>query len=192
MKIIGVGAAPHLLTEEAISAIESAGMIFGSKRAIEIAKKHIKCEAHEITDYTLDSLPHEAVILSTGDPMLSGLGKFAKKGDEIVPGISSLQLACSKCRMDIENISVVTAHSRDIALIKQRLIKELKEGKNVFLLPDTSFGVKELAYLLESEGLFRKLLVCERLGYPDERITEGTTEKPPVVQSSLHCILICR
>ncbi|SNQ59038.1 SAM-dependent methyltransferase [Candidatus Methanoperedens nitratireducens] len=80
MKIVGVGAGPDLLTQEAISAIGNATLIFGSRRAIELAKEHIKCEAHEITDYSLSSLPQDAVVLATGDPMLSGLGKYAKMG----------------------------------------------------------------------------------------------------------------
>lgn len=190
MKIVGVGAGLNLLTEEAISAIESAKIIFGSKRAIELAKGHIKCETHEITDYTLCSLPEDAVVLSTGDPMLSGLGKFAKKEDEIIPGISSLQLACSRLRIDIENLAVITAHSRDIRAVKNRIISELINGKNVFLLPDPAFGVDEIADLLKSECLFRKISVCEQLSYPDERISAGTTEKPPVAESRLYCVII--
>ncbi len=190
MKIVGVGAGPHLLTREAASAIEGARIIFGSKRAIELAKEHIKCETHELDDYTLKSLPQEAVVLSTGDPMLSGLGKFAKKGDMVIPGISSLQLACSYLRMDIEGVSVITAHSRDIDAVKNRVIRELDEGKNVFLLPDAAFGVDELVSLLKQRGLLRKIWVFEKLGYPDEHIYEGTTEIPPVAISGLYCIIV--
>jgi cobalt-precorrin-7 (C5)-methyltransferase len=188
--IVGVGAGPNLLTQEAISAIENATVIFGSKRAIELAKEHIKCEAHEITDYSLNSLPQNAVVLATGDPMLSGLGKFAKKRDEIIPGISSLQLACSRLRLDVDSLSVITAHSRDIEHVKNRLIMELRNGKNVFLLPDSSFGVHEIAQLLKSRSMFRNLLICERLAYPDERISTGTTEEPPAAGSDLYCIVI--
>ncbi len=190
MKIVGVGAGPDLLTPEAASAIESAGIIFGSRRAIELAKEHIKCEAHELKDYTLNSLPQDAVVLSTGDPMLSGLGKFAKTGDVVIPGISSLQLACSHLRLDVETLAVITAHSRDVEAVKSRLIKELGNGKSVFLLPDTTFGVDELAGLLKLRGLSRRIWVFEKLAYPDERISEGTTERPPVVNSELYCIII--
>jgi cobalt-precorrin-7 (C5)-methyltransferase len=190
VKIVGVGAGPNLLTQEAISAIENATIIFGSKRAIELAKEHIKCEAHEITDYSLNSLPQNAVVLATGDPMLSGLGKYAKKGDVIIPGISSLQLACSRLRLDIDSLSVITAHSRDIEQVKNRLIMELRNGKNVFLLPDSSFGVNEIAGLLRSLNMFRKLSICERLAYPDELISTGTTEEPPAAGSNLYCIII--
>lgn len=190
MKIVGVGAAPDLLTEKAITAIESAEVIFGSKRAIELAKEHIRCEAYELTDYTLRSLPENAVVLSTGDPMLSGLGKYAGKGDEIIPGISSMQLACARLRMGVESLVVITAHSRDIESVRSRLLTELKNGKNVFLIPDTSFGVDEIAALLKSAGLHRNISVCERLGYPDERVAKGNPGNPPHAESGMYCIVI--
>lgn len=190
MKIVGVGAAPNLLTREAIVAIENAEIIFGSKRAIQLAKEHIRCEACELADYTLRSLPQNAVVLSTGDPMLSGLGKFAGEGDEIIPGISSLQLACARLCIDMEQLAVITAHSRSIESVKERLISNLRNGKDVFLLPDPSFGADEIAGFLESRGLSRKVIVCERLGYPDERIAEGTTDSPPCVESDMYCVII--
>ena len=190
MKIVGVGAGPGLLTEEAISAIRGAEVIFGSGRALELAKEHIRCRKHEITDYTLDSLPGNAVVLSTGDPMLSGLGKYAKKDDEIIPGISSLQLACSRLRLDIDALSVITAHSRDIEKVKEKLKMELGNGKNIFLLPDPSFGVNETAELLRTMGLSRRISICERLAYPDEKISTGTAERPPAAGFMLYCIVI--
>ncbi|HLB70037.1 MAG: cobalt-precorrin-7 (C(5))-methyltransferase [Candidatus Methanoperedens sp.] len=190
MKIVGVGGGPDLLTQEAISAIQNARIIFGSKRAIELAKEHIKCEAHEITDYSLRSLPDDAVVLSTGDPMLSGLGKFAGKKDEIIPGISSLQLACARLHMEIDSLAVITAHSRDLALVRKRVLVELGNGKKVFLIPDPAFGVNEVAELLRSSGLSRKISILERLSYPDERVSTGTAEQPPSSGSEMYCIVI--
>ncbi len=190
MIIVGVGAGPNLLTQEAISAIEGAEIIYGSKRAIELARKHIKCEAREISDYTLKSLPGNAVVLSTGDPMLSGLGKYAREGDEIIPGISSLQLACARLRLDIENFAVISAHSREIEHVKKQLLMWLGAGKNVFLLPDSSFGAVEVAGFLKSHHLSRRISVCERLGFSDERIGTGTTDKPPYPESDMYCVVI--
>jgi len=190
MKIVGVGAGPNLLTEEAISVIGNAQIIFGSKRALELAKDHIKCKASILTDYSLKMLPENAVVLSTGDPMLSGLGKYAKDGDEIISGISSLQLACLRLRLDIEDISVITAHSRDIEVVKKRLISELNRGKNVFLLPDSSFGPFEVAEFLNDHGLLREIAVCQQLGYPDERILMGTSKEPPLIETDMYCIVI--
>lgn len=45
MKIVGVGCGPGMLTEEAISAIESADLIYGSERALELASAHIEKNA---------------------------------------------------------------------------------------------------------------------------------------------------
>jgi cobalt-precorrin-7 (C5)-methyltransferase len=192
MIIVGVGAGPNLLTQEAISAIESAEIIYGSKRAIELAGKHIKCETREISDYTLKSLPENAIVLSTGDPMLSGLGKYAREGDVIIPGISSLQLACARLRLDIENLVVISAHSREIGIVKKQLLMELGAGKNLFLLPDSSFGAVEVADFLKSHHLSRQISVCESLGYPDERIDTGTTDKPPRPESDMYCVMITK
>jgi len=190
MKIVGVGAGPALLTEEAISIIENATIIFGSKRAIELARNHIRCAAREIPDYSLESIPENAVVLSTGDPMLSGLGKFAKTGDEIIPGISSMQLACAKLGIGIDNLAVITAHSGECGPVKKRIINELMQEKNVFILPGRDFGVNEIAGLLGLKGLSRDISVCEKLGYPDERISTGSVEKPPHTESGMYCVVI--
>jgi len=84
VKIVGVGCGPGLLTEEAILVIRKARRVYGSSRALAIAQPYFRkdCTAVAITDYTtLPSLPDNAVVLSTGDPMLAGLG--------YLPGISS-------------------------------------------------------------------------------------------------------
>jgi len=190
MKIVGVGAGPGLLTKEAISAIGNAEIIFGSQRAIELAKEYIKCRTQILTDYTLKTLPENAVVLSTGDPMLSGLGKHARKGDDIIAGISSLQLACARLCLDIETLSVITAHSRDLEIVKIRLLADLKDGKNIFLLPDASFGACEVAEFLKSNGLTRKIMICQQLGYPEEKIVTGTTEEPPLIETDMYCIVL--
>ena len=77
MKIVGVGCGPGMLTEEAIRVIASAPSVYGSDRAIELAREYIpkRCDVRSIDDFkNLSHLPEDAVILSTGDPMLAGLG----------------------------------------------------------------------------------------------------------------------
>ena len=77
MKIVGVGCGPGMLTEQATQAIRAAHLIYGSSRAIDMAKNLIpeNCTVRSISDYrNLSQLPDNAVVLSTGDPMLAGLG----------------------------------------------------------------------------------------------------------------------
>ncbi|MBW6471261.1 MAG: cobalt-precorrin-7 (C(5))-methyltransferase [Methanosarcinaceae archaeon] len=193
MIIVGVGVGPNMLTQEAIETIQQASIIYGSRRAIELASKHIRCEARKIDNYkTLHLLPDDAVVLSTGDPMFSGLGKFAGEGDRIIPGISSLQVACVRLGVNLTNLAIITAHGRDPGPAKKALIQELKLGKNIFMLPDASFGTGEVAAVLRELKINAQIYTCENLGYPDERISAGDVKTPPVVGSGMYCIMVVR
>ena len=191
MIIVGVGVGPNMLTQEAIEAIGGASIVYGSKRAIELASRYIKCEARKIENYkTLHLLPKDAVVLSTGDPMFSGLGKFAGEGDTIIPGISSLQIACARLGVKLTNLAVITAHGRDPAPAKKTLICELELGKNIFMLPDASFGTTEVASVLRELNISAHIYACEQLGYPDECISVGDVNVPPIAKSDLYCIMV--
>jgi len=194
MIIIGVGVSPDTLTKEAIEAIENASIIYGSKRAIEIASRYIKSNSNEITDYkSLHLLPSNAIILSTGDPMLSGLGKYASKKDTVIAGISSLQIVCARLKINLTNLAIITAHGRETDIAKKEFIIELKLGKNIFLLPDKLFGVKEIIKIIKnnSNNLY-DIFICENLGMDSERIVYGTIDNPPSNNSDLFCIMVVK
>ena len=122
--------------------------------------------------------------------MFSGLGKFAGEGDTIIPGISSLQIACARLGVKLTNLAVITAHGRDPAPAKQTLICELELGKNIFMLPDVSFGTEEVASVLRELNIDAHIYACEQLGYPDERISVGDVNVPPIAKSDLYCIMV--
>lgn len=191
MIVVGVGVGPNMLTQEAIEVISNAPVIYGSKRSIELAEKFIKCESHIIKDYkSLHLLPEEAVILSTGDPMFSGLGKFATEKDRIVTGVSSIQAACARFHVDMSTLAIITAHGRDPAPARENFIREIRAGKNIFLLPADSFGAKEVAVLLMEMGIDARICIYENIGYPDERSVCGSVEQPPANVSDVYCIMI--
>jgi cobalt-precorrin-7 (C5)-methyltransferase len=189
MKIVGVGPAPGMLTEEAICAIKHAKMIYGSKRAIEIASNYLKCETHELDFKRLDEIPDEAVVLSTGDPMLSGLGTRLK--GEVIPGISSLQLACTRLRVDLTSITAITAHGRDIEGSKRRILDEIRRNRHLFILPDPGkLGSAEISSMLLKAGYELPLVVLENLGYENETIKDGSTRNPPEPETMLYVMVV--
>jgi cobalt-precorrin-7 (C5)-methyltransferase len=190
MKIVGVGIGPGMLTSEAAEVIQHAKIIYGSPRAIELAEEYITCEAKNIDDYSkIHELPSNAVVLSTGDPNLSGLGKYAGPDDEITSGISSLQVACARLKIDIADVVVVTAHGRDPTPAVLKFIQAIGSGATVFLLPSPEMGVDMVASTLKSIGLDVPIAVLERLGYPDEHVEVGTAGKTSIVNSLLYCIM---
>jgi len=192
MKIVGVGCGPGMMTEQAVQVLRTARFVYGSSRAIEIAQKHIpkNCAVRSISDYrNLSQLPENAIVLSTGDPMLAGLGYLP---GEIVPGISSLQLAAARLRIPLSRVSVVVAHGRGHDRAMQETVEELRRDKIVFLIADPKFQADELFRRLAASGLSpdTKIAVCENLGYPDEHIVVGSISDPPLPASDLYAMVI--
>jgi len=186
MKIVGVGCGPGMLTVEAARIIAGASLIYGSARAIALARDAIPLgsEVHEIADYrSLRSLPRHAVVLSTGDPMLAGLGYLP--GD-VVPGISSLQVAFARLKIPLARTAVVSAHGKDHDRAIADAREEVVRGKVVFLIADPAFEVGALAAALPPGARFA---VCEDLGYPEERIAVGTAAQPPVPRGALFVVV---
>jgi cobalt-precorrin-7 (C5)-methyltransferase len=190
MIIVGVGAGPGMLTQEAMKAISKARMIYGSERAIEIAYRHLSpdCSVHIIEDYKkLQQLPEGAVVLSTGDPMLSGLGYL---DGQVIPGISSMQVACARLKISQLRMVPVTLHGRSIATDSlDRIVLEIKADRYVFLLTDDSTNLAEICRHLEAEGLSKDVAVLTDLGYPEERIELARTNNPPAAPG-LSCVVI--
>ncbi len=192
MRIVGVGCGPGLLTARAAAAIREADEIWGSARAIALASGALRagCPIHEIEDYRgLRGLGPGAVVLSTGDPMLSGLGYLP---GEVEPGISSLQLALARLQIPWTRITVLTAHGRDHNEAVAVAAEEVGRDRVVFLIADPAFPVPALAAVLRTLGDDIRIAVCEDLGYPDERIACGTVAAPPEPSSPLFVVLAGR
>ncbi len=177
IKIVGVGPAEGYLTERAIEEIERAEVVYGSKRALEIAKRHVKGKAVVITKFdeeTYRKIAEEGkgkrvVVLSTGDPMVSGLGK--KIEGEVEPGISSVQLALARLKVDLTEVVVIDCHGKDRL---DEVLKAFELGRHALILADSKFDVEKLRK-------FADVVVLENLGYENERICENCEIKSDLV-----------
>lgn len=192
MKIVGVGCGPGLLTVQAIREIKQSRVIYGSARALDLVREYIPatCTTTIIEDYrNLSELPGHAVVLSTGDPMLAGLGYLS---GEVVPGISSLQVAAARLRLPLARFVVVVAHGREHEKAMLDTIDELKRGKLIFLIADPKFDAGALYQRILQTGLSgtTRVAVCENLGYPEERIATGDLRAPPFPGSGLYSLVI--
>jgi cobalt-precorrin-7 (C5)-methyltransferase len=179
-----------MITLEAIREIGKARIIYGSARAIELVREHIPvaCEVGEIRDYKrIGELPEDAVLLSTGDPMLAGLGGY---GSVVVPGISSMQVAFARLRLPLADAIAVAAHGREHDTATNAVAEEVRRGRTVFLIADPGLDVKKLAGRLAGCGISCDIVLCEELGYPEERIVKGTVSSPPEAKSGMFSLVI--
>ena len=70
------------------------------------------------------------------------------------------------------------------------ILPVINNGKTTIALP--SRKVKDMAQFLLDSGVdgSRKVVVCERLSYPDERIVEATLDEIATSEFTYMCILI--
>ncbi|HQM67601.1 MAG TPA: cobalt-precorrin-7 (C(5))-methyltransferase [Methanomassiliicoccales archaeon] len=195
MMVIGVGCAPGLVTVQAMKAIRNAKRLAGSHRALELVAEYISegCEVTYLTAFAhLGSLPEGTVLLSTGDPMLAGLGCTVPDA-QVLPGISSMQLASARLGIPEERLSVVSAHGRpDQASAIERSVEEVERGRAVFLVADPGFSVDRLAAVLMAKGIDCRIALCEALGYPEERIVFGDPSHPPSPRGQMFVVVVGR
>ena len=107
---------------------------------------------------------------------------------EIVPGISSIQVAASKAKVPIDKSKVITMHvTTSIEEKKLELQKALVDGYNVILIPrpwpkdpEKHFMQSEVAKYLKQNGFdTSKMKVCvfEALTTENEIVFEGTVDQ---------------
>ena len=119
--------------------------------------------------------------------MLAGLGYL--KG-EVIPGISSLQIAVARLHIPLSRVAVVVAHGRGHEQGMRDTIDEIKRGKIVFLLADPKFNVPDLYKRLAALSLPLQVALVENLAYPDERILVGDIAAPPLPAADLYSLVI--
>lgn len=204
--IVGIGpGSSEYLTKKALDVVKNADATVGSTRAIALFDDVNEKIAFNVKDLVekLELAVDLAIegkniaILSTGDPGFSGVLNtvlrisnekgFDKNNIEVIPGISSLQLAAAKNHIQWDNANIMTFHGREN--IKD-VLDVIDNGKTTIALP--SRKVKDMAQFLIDNGVdgSRKVTVCERLSYPDERVVNSTLEEIANSEFSYMCILI--
>ncbi|MBI5098400.1 MAG: precorrin-6y C5,15-methyltransferase (decarboxylating) subunit CbiE [Nitrospirae bacterium] len=152
---------------------------------------------YEMLDYIRDNYRGKKIaLLAAGDPMFFGIGRlvierFGKDAVEIYPDLSSIQAAFSKIRETSQNALLVSLHGGPDPAKRRKLEYELDdipsllaEHDKIAILTDKVNNPARIAEVLASR--YRKgvlpyaptfvMYVCEKLGYPDEKITEGAPE----------------
>lgn len=204
--IIGIGpGSSEYLTKKAIDIVKSSDYTVGSTRAIDLFDDVNNKLAFNVKDL-LDKLEkgvdlaiegNTVSILSTGDPGFSGVlntvlriandKNFPKEKIEVIPGISSLQLAAARNHIQWDNANVMTFHGRENI---EDILKVINNGKTTITLP--SKKVRDMAQFLLDNGVNenRQVVVCERLSYDDEKIVQATLKDIASSEFTYMCIMI--
>ncbi|HKN19123.1 MAG TPA: precorrin-6y C5,15-methyltransferase (decarboxylating) subunit CbiE, partial [Dissulfurispiraceae bacterium] len=131
-------------------------------------------------------------LIASGDPMFSGIGRravdeFGKDAVEIIPDLSSIQIAFSRIKEPWDDAFLISLHGGPDPAKRRRLPYEIQEipflverHNKIAILTDRENNPAEIARILSlspiAHGLSPMLYVCEKLGYADEKITVGSPE----------------
>ncbi|MCX8031580.1 MAG: precorrin-6y C5,15-methyltransferase (decarboxylating) subunit CbiE [Thermodesulfovibrionales bacterium] len=135
----------------------------------------------------------EIVILASGDPLFYGIGRRAveevgKDSVTILPDLSSIQVAFARIKESWDNAFLMSLHGgpdpnkrRKMTYEITELPRLIKKYQKIAILTDKENNPTNIAKALlnsnelkEDEKNKLKIFVCEKLGYPDEAIIEGT------------------
>jgi len=185
MKITLIGTGPgnrNLLTIEAENAIKSADILIGAERMTELwgegKKVYTIYKAEEIVSKLKDTgVGSSVAVMLSGDPgffssakklfnLLDSDEAFKGTDIDVIPGISSMQYFLENLHMSWENMKFVSLHGR-----QANITGYVKRYKRVFSLTGNGSEIKEIAEKLHYYGMDKvKIIIGERLSYPDENI----------------------
>ncbi|MCX7856579.1 MAG: precorrin-6y C5,15-methyltransferase (decarboxylating) subunit CbiE [Deltaproteobacteria bacterium] len=124
-------------------------------------------------------------VLSSGDPLFHGVGKliveeFGRENVDIIPDVSSFQIAFSKIKESWEDAYIMTVHGSPKLGRNRYRVDDVPYFLNLYgkicIFTDKINNPKLIAntlfdYFGADENL--RMFVAERIGYEDERILEG-------------------
>jgi cobalt-precorrin-7 (C5)-methyltransferase len=200
-KIIVVGIGPgskDYLLPIASKAIREAKVLVGSRRALEtlaplgIETKVIDREITKLLDYIADKAKAVSItVMVSGDPgfysLLAALRRtFPVEKLEVIPGISSAQLAFARAAEPWQDALLISMHGRSASDEALRFSK----GKKLGILTDDKHNPAFISGLLIKEGWPSETTVwlCSALSYENEDVrsmTLGEAGKTPGFEHSV-------
>ncbi|HXW68247.1 MAG TPA: precorrin-6y C5,15-methyltransferase (decarboxylating) subunit CbiE [Dissulfurispiraceae bacterium] len=197
--IIGIGYKPF--DKKTREIVLCSDVVLASKRLLEVFKGYqefetVKDKVLELNniDETIEFIHNNhktkrIVLTASGDPMFSGIGRravdeFGKDKVEIIPDLSSIQMAFSRIKETWDDAFLISLHGGPDPARRRRLPYEIQDlpfllerHNKIAILTDKENNPAEIAGILRLSPIARSLqpmiYVCERLGYEDEKITAG-------------------
>jgi len=186
-KVTIVGCGPgskKFITGYAMQQIINAEVLIGSRRLLSLfpdadADTYVLSNNYKLLITRIVSLSKKkkkVVVLVSGDPGFFSyskliVDKLGVEKCEVIPGISSVQMAFAKIGRTWNDACFMSLHGRSAKLAS--VVKKITDNEKVAVLTDNSNNVKLIAKkLLETGVKERKIFVCENLSLEEERIRE--------------------
>ena len=181
--IVGIGDdGVEGITAHARRIVEAADVLLGPESCATLlpAALRSRLETAASLDDLVDKIEAAAgkrmVVLASGDPLFYGTARFVctklgKDRFEVVPHVSSMQLAFARVKESWEDAFLANLAGQSI----ERVIDRVRSSETAGLFTSEQWPPAAVARALLDEGIdYFQAYVCENLGSPDERVTQGS------------------
>lgn len=201
--VAGIGPGnPDYIVPAARQAIEEAAVLVGGSRALADfardgqATMTVRRDIPAVLAFVRDRLKTtDIVVMVSGDPgyfsLLDALRRdFPLECLQVIPGISSVQLAFSRLALPWHGARLLSMHGR----MPEKTELAYAPGAMLGILTDAVHNSRTIAQLLLQLGwpAETELFICARLSYADEKIIRTTLQGAGQEAEIGHCILVVK
>jgi len=201
-KIIIVGCGPgaeSYITPAARAAAARADVLIVSRRLMgffpEVVAERI--DSGVDIDGTINEMAsrrdagQQVVLLATGDPGIASLAqpviqRFGRENCEVIPGISSIQVAFARLGLDWQDAKIISAHGSD----PEESAAELRHVGKIAILGGREGSLRWAADRIPELGKGRRVFLCEDLTLPNEKFREVRADELIRIPVSSRAIIL--
>jgi precorrin-6Y C5,15-methyltransferase (decarboxylating) len=182
VQIIGIGDdGLEGLTAAARSLVEKAEILIGARQSLaglpagKAEQVEIGGDLDAVVKRIQSAAGKRVVVLATGDPLFYGTARYlcdhlGKEQFEVTPHVSSMQLAFARVKESWDDAYLTNLGTQPLELVVEKARTAAKVG--VFTTEATP--PRAVAQALADRKIdYFTAYVCENLGSPDERVTQG-------------------
>lgn len=200
-RVIGVlddGAAS--LGATALAHLREAQLVIGGARTLALFAFHIAEDAQQrdltgamaqVPEWIREAMAEglRVAVLATGDPLCHGIAAYLAsrlciEAIEVLPNVSTLQLACARLGLPWQDMKFASVHSQDAGEWLPgsppshglyALLRDIRQHDRLAVLTSPLNTPDRIARMLVAEGLAEdfEMAVAERLCQSEERIVSG-------------------
>ncbi len=201
--VVGIGpGSPDYLIPVAKRKIAEAKVLVGSKRAL--ADYSTGTQVSQAIDKDIASLMlfisqqlswSDVVVMVSGDPgyysLLPALRQnFTDRTFEVIPGISSFQLAFARVNQPWQDAKLLSMHGRDIP--SETLVYQ--KGQTLSFLTDAVHNPQSIAKRLIASGWPETVTahLCASLSYEQEKIVTASLAEVTLTAGFAHSVMVVK
>jgi precorrin-6Y C5,15-methyltransferase (decarboxylating) len=169
------------LTSAARQLVDGAGLLIGPEAALakipasKAERLAVGANLDEVVERIAKAGSKNVAVLASGDPLFYGVARYlcdklGKDRFEVIPHVSSMQLAFARVKESWEEAFLTNLANRPL----DQVIEKIRVATKVGLFTSETAPPRAVAKaLLDRKIDYFSAYVCENLGSPDERVTQG-------------------